>query len=54
MDEADPIAGQLLVTISCTQFKIRTAQHDGPVSETVFTLFSLFFGGPRLSTLDQD
>ena len=49
-----PIWVNHLSSISCTQFKIRTAQHDGPVSETVFTLFSLFFGGPRLSTLDQD
>ena len=49
-----PIWVNHLSPISCTQFKIRTAQHDGPVSKTVFTLFSLFFGGPSLSTLDQD
>ena len=34
--------------ISCTQFKICLVQQDSPVSETVFTLFSLFFGGPSL------
>ena len=39
--------------ISYTQFKIRSAQQDSPVSKTVFTLFSLFFGGPSLGTPDQ-
>ena len=32
---------------SCTQFKIRSAQQDSPVSKTVFTLFSFFFQGTK-------
>ena len=36
--------------ISYTQFKIHFAQRHSSVSKTVFTLLSLFFGGPSLST----
>ena len=39
--------------ISCTQFQIHSMQQYSPVSETVFTIFSLFYGGPSLTILDQ-
>ena len=40
--------------ISYKQFKICLVQHDSPVSEIVFTLFSFFFffGGPSLCILE--
>ena len=40
--------------ISFAQFKICSSQQDSPVSKTVFTLFSLFFGGPSLRILDHN
>ena len=40
--------------ISFAQFKICASQQDSPVSKTVFTLFSLFFGGPSLRILDHN
>ena len=40
-------------SISYTQFKIHSVQQDSSVSKTIFTLFSLFFGGPSLSITDQ-
>ena len=56
MVELDSIAGQLLGTLVhiSRSIQFRTAQHDSPVSETVFKLFSSFFGGPRLNILEQD
>lgn len=41
-------------TISCTWFKIRSAQQDSPVSKTALKSSSLFFGGPSFSITDQD
>ena len=38
--------------ISDTQVRIHSAQQDSPVSKIIFTLFSLFFGGPSLSITD--
>ena len=49
-----PLRVSCQLPISCTQFKIRSAQRDNPVSEKVSTLFSLFFGGSGLSIPDQD
>ena len=40
--------------ISFAQFKICSSQQDSPVSKTVFTVFSLFFGGPSLRILDHN
>ena len=40
--------------VSDTQVRIHSAQQDSPVSKIIFTLFSLFFGGPGLSITDQD
>ena len=53
MGEADSKAGQLLVIhlLYTVQDPFSTARQ--PVSKTVFTLFSLFFGGPSLGTPDQ-
>ena len=40
--------------ISCTQFKIPTAQHDSPVPKQFSHSSLCFFGGPCLSITDQD
>ena len=43
-----------LSPISCTQFKIRIAQHDSPVPKQFSHSSLCFFGGPCLSITDQD
>ena len=51
MGEADSIVGQFLVTHLLYTVQDPLAQQDSPVSEIVFTLFSIFFfffGGPGL------
>ena len=49
-----PIRVNHLAPISCTQFKIRTAQHDSPVPKQFSHSSLCFFGGPCLSITDQD
>ena len=44
----NPLQVSHKLPISYTQIKIRSAQQDSPVSQIVFTLFSVFFGGPSL------
>ena len=53
MDEADSIASQPLVIhlLYTVQDPISTIRQSS--YETVFTLFSLFFGGPGRSISDQ-
>ena len=55
MGDANSIAGQLLVTPSLVHSS-RSVQCNQTVqfTKTAFTHFSLFFGGPSLSTRDQD
>ena len=53
MGEADSKAGQLLVIhlLYTVQDPFSAARQFS--SKTIFTLFSLFFGGPSLSITDQ-
>ena len=48
MGEADSLKVSYLSPVSCSQFENCSAQQDSPVSKTIFTLFSFFFGGPSL------
>ena len=49
-----PIWVNHLAAISCSQFKIRTAQHDSPVPKQFSHSSLCFFGGPCLSITDKD
>ena len=49
-----PIWVNHLAPISCSQFKIRTAQHDSPVPKQFSHSSLCFFGGPCLSITDKD
>ena len=48
MGEADSLKVSYLSPVSFSQFENCSAQQDSPVSKTIFTLFSFFFGGPSL------